>query len=164
MHLPKHATKEEIQKNSLEVFGTIFPSNQNWSSTTSKTISITANADLDDVVKIQLFTESPLFNEDARMLNEIAVEKGQTVQLTYDLPADVDTLIAACVSSAGAYFMQVFTPDVQKVSFASSARARTRATYDVPADGSVQLDFNKIFKSFNAERAEEAEDKEICRR
>ena len=145
-------TKEQIQQNVQEVFGTTFDSNHDWSSLNTHTVSITANANLNDVVKVQILTESPFMNEDATVLNEVAAAKGQTVELKYDAPADFESLVAACYDSNGKCYIQSFTPGQEKVSFASTNRARTRGTTDLPDASKIVL--NSKTKSINAQRAE----------
>ena len=93
------ATQEEIDANVAKVFGTTFSPNQDWSSTTKHTVTIAADAPLSDVAKVQILTEAPYFNDDARVLNEATTSKGQSVSLTYDCPAEYTELVAACVES-----------------------------------------------------------------
>ena len=54
-------TKEEINKNIAEIFGSIDP-NQDWNVHSSGTVSITANAPLYDIVEVQILTGSPFFS------------------------------------------------------------------------------------------------------
>ena len=58
---------EDIKENAEIIFGIIDP-NQDWRTTNSGTVTVTANADLDDIVKVQILTESPFFNPDATIL------------------------------------------------------------------------------------------------
>ena len=149
-------TKEQIQQNVQEVFGTTFDPNQDWLSTSHKTISITANADLNDIVKIQVLTESPFMNSDATILNEKKVAKGQTVEISFDAPVDCESFVAACISNEGKYYIQVFSPNDSKVSFTSS-KATTRASNeDWPDAEKIKLDANQSYPSFNAYRAQNA--------
>ena len=113
----RHATKAEIKANAESVFGTSLDPNHDWSSVTKKTVSITANADLDDIVKVQILTESPLFNEEASILGEADVKKGQTVTLSFEMPDDLTELMAACIDSNGKYNLQVFDVNDQSISF-----------------------------------------------
>lgn len=149
-------TKEQIQRNVEEVFGTSFNSNQDWSSTTQKTISITANADLDDIVKVQILTESPFMNPYARVLNEAEVQKGQTVEFTLDCPDHCTTLYAACVDSKGAYYAKAFNAGQSHFSF---AQAQTRAdagelkaAYGFPNLGDIKLEMRNASLTYGAMR------------
>jgi hypothetical protein len=139
-----------------KIFGSI-DSKQDWNSICEGKITVTADAALDDIVKVQILTESPFFNTNARVLNEAAVKKGGKVTLTYDAPNIYDQLVAACVSSKGVYYIQVFTPGDATVSFSHSAKARTtRATgSEAPTFTSIKL--SAPHKSFNAMRAEKGD-------
>ena len=85
-----------IKDNAKKVFGDIDAS-QDWNSISSHAVTVTANANLRDVVKVQILTESPYLNPHATVLNEVEVTKGQTVALRYDAPNVYSRLIAACV-------------------------------------------------------------------
>lgn len=151
-------TPEEIEANVINVFGTTFDPNQNWSTTVNNSITITANANLENIVKVQILTESPFFNEDAKVLNEIAAKNGETVELYYDAPADYEQLIAACVNDKNVYYIQVFNVGQKAVSF-SSAAASTRGTSNsVPDISLIKLKAPKF--SFNAMRTQQGD---ICK-
>ena len=66
---------EEIKNNAENVFGIIAP-NQDWRTVTSGAVTIAANADLDDIAKVQILTESPFFNDQAKILAEADVAAG----------------------------------------------------------------------------------------
>ena len=149
---------EEIKNNAENVFGIIDP-NQDWRTVTSGTVTITANADLDDITKVQILTESPFFNDQAKILAEADVAAGQTVTLNYDAPRSNTRVIAACVDSNGKYYIQGFNIGDEEVNFQSSstpattrAFSVTRSSSDLPDLSTISLDFNNSFKSYNAER------------
>lgn len=152
----RHATKQEIKANAESVFGTSLDPNHDWSNVTKKTVSITANADLDDIVKVQILTESPLFNEEASILGEADVKKGQTVTLSFEMPDDLTELMAACIDSNGKYNLQVFDVNDQSISFASASKARTRSAFSDNLPNASDIKLAGCIKSFNALRAEEA--------
>lgn len=148
--------KNAVSENAKELFGEIDPS-QNWSSITQGSIIVTADADLNDIEKVQILTESPFSNSNAFVLNETNVNKGQKVKLVYDAPSVYDTLFAACVSKDNTYYVKVFTVNDSEISFTEPAASRmTRA------DGTTQNKFpdasaivlGQPKKSFNALRAE----------
>lgn len=148
---PNEVTKEDIQANMSNIFGSIDP-NQDWNLVNQGTISVIADAPLSDIVKVQLLTESPFLNSDAKVLNEAAAKYGDNVTLTYDAPNAYNKLFAACVSSSGEYYVQVFSPGTESLSFTTISRARTRAgVSDVPTFTTLKL--NKPKASFNAQRA-----------
>ena len=153
-------TQEEIAQNVQNIFGTTFSPDQDWNLLTSGTITILADAPLADIAKVQLLTESPFLNSDAKVLNEVTAKYGDVVTLTYDAPNAYDQLFAACVSSSGEYYVQVFTPGTENLKFSTTARARTRAeATEVPTFTTIKL--NKPKLSFNAQRAAAGADLKI---
>lgn len=153
------ATQEEIDANVVKVFGTTFSADQDWSSTKKYTISVTADAPMEDIAKVQILTEAPYFNEDARVLNEAEISKGQTVSLTYDCPSEYTDLVAACVDSKGIYYVAGFKAGDTDVKFTEPAKARTRAVYDLPdlpAVSGLKMKYRNSHLSFNAIRAQKA--------
>ena len=148
-----NTTQEDIDKNVAKIFGSIDP-NHTWNSITQGSVSITADADLDDIVKVQVLTESPFFNEDAKVLNETNASKGQTVTLSYEAPSYYDHLVAACVNSRGMYYIQVFDINDSHVNFAEAQKTRsmTRGEGSFPELSTLKLGSPK--QSFNAMRAE----------
>ena len=153
------ATQEEINANVAKVFGTTFSSDQDWSSTTKYTVTITADAPMSDIAKVQILTEAPYFNDDARVLNEATASKGQTVTLTYDCPAEYTELVAACVDSKGVYYIAGFKAGDAKVTFQTAAKTRTRAAYDLPAlpnPAGLKMKYKNSYLTYNAMRAQKA--------
>lgn len=153
------ATQEEINANVAKVFGTTFSSDQDWSSTTKYTVTIAADAPMSDIAKVQILTEAPYFNEDARVLNEATTSKGQSVSLTYDCPAEYTELVAACVDSKGIYYVAGFKAGDAQVNFQKAAQARTRAAYDLPAFPAIsglKMKYRNSALSYNAIRAQKA--------
>ena len=153
------ATQEEINANVAKIFGTTFNPNQDWSSTTKHTVTITADAPMSDIAKVQILTEAPYFNEDARVLNEATVSKGQSVSITYDCPAEYTDLVAACVDSKGIYYVAGFKAGDNRVNFKKAAQARTRAAYtldDLPATSDLMIKYRNSALSYNAIRAQKA--------
>ena len=147
-------SKEEINKNIAEIFGSIDP-NQDWHMFSEGSITIFADAPLDNIAKVQVLTESPFFNENARVLNEANAHKGDEVTLTFDAPYDLTRLIAACVDDNGKYYIQAFSIGDKTVSFKrSTAGTRGAAFTRAGADSlsNISLDFKNSFLSYNAER------------
>ena len=141
--------------NAKKVFGTIDP-NQDWNSINSSSITITANANLDDIVKVQVLTESPFFNEDAKVLCEAEAKNGDVVTLRYEAPNCYTQLVAACINKKGVYHIQVFNTTDTSVKFSSAAARETRAVAtEAPSFTSIILKAPK--KSFNAMRAQMGE-------
>lgn len=120
-------TTEEIEANVKSVFGVTFDANQDWSSTVKSSVRITANADLSDIVKLQILSGSPFGNGDGNgvvVLNEVQASEGETVELSYDAPSISTRLYAACVSKDGNCFIRSFAVGQESVTFAPAANAR----------------------------------------
>jgi len=152
------STQNKINVNVAKVFGTTFSANQDWSSTKKYTVSVTADAPMSDIAKVQILTESPYFNEDARVLNQASVSKGQSISITYDCPSEYTDLVAACVDSKGIYYVASFKAGDAQVNF-QEAKASTRAAYDLPdlPDASrLKIKYRNSHLSFNAIRAQKA--------
>ena len=150
------AQAQQIKENAEELFGIIDP-NQDWSNVSSGTVSVTADASLKNIAKVQILTESPFFNVQAKVLAEAEATKGQTLTLNYDAPRANTRLIAACVDNKGNYYIKGFNIGEEKVSFKSTAaRTRaagaTRASSEIPDLSAVKLDFDESFLSYNALR------------
>lgn len=140
-------------KNGASIFGAIDP-NQDWNSITTGYIEITADADLADIAKVQVLTESPFFNSDCRILNEKDVRKGQTVTLSYDIPSIYTKLVAACVSSKGVYYIKFFNVGQKTLNFSTSSTRSSsmrKAAVDIALENLV-LEKKNAKQSFNALR------------
>ena len=150
--------KKEIYENAQNIFGLI-DSNQDWNNITSGTVTVTANADMGNITKVQILTESPFFNDQSHVLAEAEASQGETVTLSYDAPRSYTRLIAACVDANGKYYIKGFNVEDENVSFSSSTPATTRglgitrASSSLPNLSSAKLDFNKSIKSYNAIRS-----------
>ena len=152
-------TQEEINENTAKVFGTTFSANQDWSSTKKYTVSVTVDAPMSDISKVQILTEAPYLNDNARVLNEASASKGQTVSITFDCPSEYTELVAACVDSKGVYYVAGFKAGDSSVSFTKSVKARTRSEYDLPdfpAVSGLKMKYKNSHLSFNAIRAQKA--------
>lgn len=153
-------TQEEIAQNVQNIFGTTFSPDQDWSTTKAGSVTITANAALDNIAKVQILTGSPFGNKDANgseILNEAAVTVGQKVTLTYDTPSDITRLYAACVSSDGKYFIKGFDPGQATVEF-NSLETNASHTRGVSADllsGLPEPQLGNAIASFNKQNGSE---------
>ena len=146
---------EAINANAAKVFGDIDPE-QEWNSINSGTVTVTANAPLHNVAKVQILTESPFMNSNATILAEAEVAKGESVTLHYDAPNVYETLVAACVDNEGHYYAKGFALSDNTVSFNSSStqRAARRASSADYIDISyLKLEPGNSELSYNAQRA-----------
>lgn len=121
------AEDEDALHNAALKLGIKVDATHDWATTNSGSIAITADADLDDIEKVQILTESPYFNTSARVLTEAPVNKGETVTLSYDAPKAYSRLIAACVSSKGIYYTKGFNVGENTLSFSNPAVTRSSA-------------------------------------
>lgn len=153
---PNEVTQEDIQANVASIFGTIDPE-QDWNLVNVGSVTIKADADLDNIVKVQVLTESPFFNPDAKILSEIVAKKGESVTLNYEAPKEYTSLVAACVNEEGVYYIKPFAIGDESVCFTSSsaARARTRGTTEsFPLANNIVLETKNSTMSFNAIRTQ----------
>lgn len=144
----QQATKDRAK----EILGNIDPA-QEWNSIKSGSVTIVADAQLQDIVKIQILTESPILNENAKVLAEANVKNGESVTLSYDAPNVYSQLMAACVNKNGVYYQKVFNigeTNVRFTSNTSSQVARRASADDVPTFTTLKL--KKPRQSFNAQR------------
>ena len=144
------------KENAENIFGMIDPK-QDWRCIETGSIQVTANAPLKNITKIQILTESPFFNDQAKILAETNASKGDIVNINYEAPRGKERLIAACVDNNGNYFIQGFNTTDSKVSFMNSASTRavgrTRAAASLPNIDEIELKYSDSFQSFNARRA-----------
>lgn len=148
--------KMAVENNAKEVLGITVDPNHTWSAIQTGSVTITADAPLEDIAKVQILTESPIMNEDARALTEADVTKGQSITLIYDAPIDCERLIAACIDSKGRYYIKGFDFGASEVSFKSTianTRGVTRAATSYPNPSKFILDQSYVQKSYNAKRA-----------
>lgn len=137
--------------------------NQNWKTIHHGSVTVTANADLENIVRVEILTETPFSNEDAMVLSSMDCQPGQQVTLTYEAPDYLTQLVAACVSDQGEYYIKLFDIDSQTVDFkVTSNGARTRAAAAGGFPSTIVLGEGE--KSFNALRAEESQNNKygIC--
>ena len=98
-------------------------------------------------------TESPILNENAKVLAEANVKNGESVTLSYDAPNVYSQLMAACVNKNGVYYQKVFNigeTNVRFTSNTSSQVARRASADDAPSFTTLKL--KKPRQSFNAQR------------
>lgn len=155
---PNAVTKEDIQANVASIFGTIDPE-QDWNLVNEGSVTITADADLDNIVKVQVLSESPFFNPNVSVLSEAEAKNGETVTLNYEAPREYTRLVAACVDNEGIYHIKSFPVGQESVSFtiSSAARSKTRAAVDYPELSKIVLEPKNASLSFNAIRNQYAD-------
>ena len=140
-----------IKSNAESVIGKIDP-NQDWNSLITGTVSVTADAGLKNIAKVQILTESPFFNPNARVLAETEASKGQTVTLTYDAPNTTKRLIAACVDKDGHYYIKGFDLSQQSISFRDNTTRAAHRAAEFPSPQQLKLEAKNVERSYNAQR------------
>ncbi|MBR1667746.1 MAG: LruC domain-containing protein [Bacteroidaceae bacterium] len=148
------AGDEDILNNAQLKLGIKVNTEQDWSTTNNGTITITADADLEDITKVQILTCSPFGGANANgatVLNEVDAQKGQSVTLTYDAPVSLTRLYAACVSEEGKYYIKGFDIGQKTVSFEEDLE--TRASYPHTVSELPQsIILERTEKSYNNQR------------
>ena len=135
--------------NAETVLGVSIDPNQTWTAIQEKSITITADAPLDDIAKVQILTESPFGNDEAEVLNSINCNMGDVVTLKYETPIDLTQLVAACVSSKGIYYIKVFNIGETSVRFSSVTAGARAAGSNYP----TAIVLGAATPSYNAQRA-----------
>lgn len=149
---PTEINKDVVKHNAELTLGVTIDPNHTWNTTQSGTVTVTADADLDDIVKVQILTESPFFNSDAVILNEAEAHNGDIVTLSYDAPDFYEELIAACVNKDGHYFVKSFSTQASAISFSGKKGARTRGAADNLNMSAIVLNGADAKQSFAAGR------------
>ena len=145
--------KEDVVKHNAELtLGVTIDPNHTWNTILSGTVTVTADADLDDIVKVQILTESPFLNSDAVILSEVEAHNGDVVTLSYDAPNFYEELIAACVNKDGHYFVKSFSTQASTISFSGKSGARTRGAADNLNISAIVLNGADAKQSFAAGR------------
>ncbi|MBR1415007.1 MAG: DUF4842 domain-containing protein [Prevotella sp.] len=143
------------QKNAEKIFGSI-DYRQDWKTTSANAITITADADLDDIVKVQILTAPPFGNTNAVVLCEGSVRSNGRLTLNYDVPSHYSRLFAACVNSKGIYHIKGFKVGQPTLSFASPARSRVTRGTGFPQKAASEYLIERRTESFNKQRTDNA--------
>jgi len=150
-------TNDQASENAKKLFGVGQSATQDWVMTRSGNVNIVPNADLENIVKVQVLTAPPMSSGYVRVLNEAEVHDGQAVSLAYDAPKSLKRLYAACVDAEGHYFIKGFAPGQQEVNFQQTSRANAPMTR-MSVDRNAPTDPTKVklrveWYSYNAARA-----------
>ena len=137
--------------NAETVLGVKIDPNHTWTAIKEYSITVTADAPLEDVAQVKILTESPFGNDEAEVLNTVDCHKGDVVTMRYETPIDLTQLVAACVSSKGICYIKVFNVGDSSVKFGGSSSANTRASSD---DYPTSIKLGSGIPSFNAQRAQ----------
>lgn len=149
--LRTEVNQEIVKANAEATLGITIDPSQTWSSIQAGSISVKADAELEDIVKVQILTEPPYGNENAAVLSEKAASWGEEVTLAYEAPSVYTRLYAACVNSEGIYYIKGFDVGTTKVNFNSTNRTRAALGWDgVRLPGAFKI--ARSWDSFNKQR------------
>ena len=115
---PYSVTDADRVRYAEKVLGVKIDTQQDWLLTLQNSVKITADADLEDISKVEVLDGSP-FVDEANVLASAQVSKGSEKTLTFRANAIKDLLYVACYSADGRQCMaRPFLPGVDKaVSF-----------------------------------------------
>ena len=134
---------EEVKANAEAALGVTIDPNQTWVMTKQGSVSVTANAKIGNIVKVQILSANPFVKSDASILSSAEAKSGETVKINYTAPKALNTLYAACVTSNNEYRVTPFTYGESSVSFEAVTRsANRRASVAAPTASGVVASFN----------------------
>lgn len=124
-------TKEQINQNVKNVFGTEFESNHDWSSTTSGTLTVNNIPDGVDKIQLMTYVAETDSTTSLLILNEASVNGQSSLSLAYDAPEKSIGMYLFLLSN-GSYSVKAVNGNVVDL----SAKAKTRNTltdYTLPS-------------------------------
>lgn len=127
--------EEEIKDNVQKVFGVTFDPNQDWSSTTTKEVTINANS---TIKKVQVLVYLDAVDEegepitDLNVLNETELNGKTSVKLTYDEPNDNKGVFVSFVSDNDIQMRKVTGSTVSLESKATTRGIALSQEYAIP--------------------------------
>ena len=138
-------TEKSSVEHAEKAFGITFDATHDWKTTTSGKVTITADAPVSNIVKVQVLAYTAEGDEDGnatlKMVNETACTNGQTVTLSYDVPTSHLSLYAACVGQDGEHYFKAFDTDTETVTFGKDKARKTRAEvngYTLPDNPKIE--------------------------
>lgn len=127
--------EKEIENNIKNIFGVVFPENQDWCTTVNSSVKIICNTSMTvDKVQILLLNVSDSTSY-ITLLNQTNVKNNETVSLTFDTPNTFTGLLVAFVNDKGQYFYKGFNLGEREVYFTEGVtRARALSSgYEIPS-------------------------------
>lgn len=144
---------QAIADNVKNIFGVTFDAEHDWTMLQQHKVSITADAELNDIAKVAILTSVPSDKGNAYVLNSSKVKAGETITLIYDVPEGVTRLIALCLNNDGAYRIKGFNVGQESVSFGTKSNARGSRRAFENADFPTLPIITAIKTSYNADYA-----------
>ena len=133
-----------------KVLGITIDKQQDWVLTNEYSVSITADADLDDISAVAVLDANPYAGENNRLIVG-SLTNGGTTTLKFRAPKNVDMLYAACLTSDGQCVARPFVPGVDEtVSFIYNVPRRnaSRRVAPTPYEADYDSFYMKDFLTF----------------
>ena len=77
-----------------------------------------------DIEMVRVFTDNPLTNSQAELVNQTYIKRGATVTLSVSVPLITKALYAALVDTSGNYYVTSFTTGALDVSFEGATKGK----------------------------------------
>jgi LruC domain-containing protein len=143
--------------------------NHNWVLTDTRSITVTANADV-NARWLKILTADPRRDPNAEVATQVMIADGESTFLSFCYPKTLTTLYAALVDDQGLFTVKDFTPSDLKVDFSDPLYTKQLITYipqpqsfvylyedEMPDYLTVDFDFNDIILNIAYERTGERE-------
>ena len=147
----KGVTEEDIKKHAEDILGFTIPSNQDWNSTTSGSVTINVSPAVTKVSVMALVARTDEEGEtfySMTILNQTETNNQSSVSLNYDAPKKNEGLYVAFYTDQSCYYKKL---EGSSVSF-DQAPAKTRAMTRTVSAPSGTFAIGKIESSFAADR------------
>ena len=147
---PTVVTDAERVAYAEKVLGVTFDKEQNWSLTEEYSITITADANLDNISTVAVLDANPYAGESNRLATA-SLTNGGTTTIKFRAPKSADLLYAACLTQSGECVARAFTPGLDsEVSFVyrDDVRRAPRKVAPVEKDAEEKLYYMKDFYTF----------------
>ena len=150
---PYTVTDQERMSHAEKTLGISIDQQQDWTLTNDNSVSISADADMDNIVRVAVLDADPYAGEN-HCLAVATLSNGGQATLTFQAPKSAEVLYAACFTKDGDCMARPFVPGVDRqVSFTYRAPRRAQL---VRRSGSTTIDaqtdkyYMKDFPSFLA--------------
>ena len=149
---PYTVTDQERMSHAEKTLGISIDQQQDWTLTNDNSVSITADADMDNIVRVAVLDADPYAGEN-HCLAVATVSNGGQATLAFQAPKSAEVLYAACFTKDGDCMARPFVPGVDgQVSFAirraSRKAALVRRAGSTTIDAQTDYYYMKDFPSF----------------
>ena len=139
-------TKEQINENVKNIFGTEFEPNHDWSTTTSGTLTINSIPSNVDKIQLMTYVTETDSTTSLLMLNEASVKGQSSITLAYDAPEKSIGMYLFLLSSGKLYPQQLsfHRPEINGMRFAGTMKAAMAVQRDVAAEEMADYEAQKM--------------------